>query len=496
MRPPRHASTLLSQALNVSDPADQPSPAGDTVECPPPSRFDFMFPELQTEEALLAEDYETVQGLVRLGRTMVDPNPQDRAFDTDIPSIYTYFGQFIVHDLTSDPRSATRLFEEDLETLKPFSHEEIKALQNPRRGLLDLDSVYGPIIEDIKCSAVPVRENGSLRVEVAVDGTVLGTDLPRAVSPPFKARIGDPRNDENLVLSQLHLSFMRAHNVLVSAGASYEEARNLLLRRYQHLVINDYLPKFVAEADIEWVRKKKIFNPRADGYFMPVEFSAAAFRFGHALIRSEYHYNALRKVVRLPELFTMRVLTEYHHILTDWVVDWTGFVSGEFNAARNLAPRVVEPLAEFLAANITVPVAGGQRKKPIFSLAVIDLLRGYMFRLPTGQVIAKKLDVKPLSEAEIESVAAAVSEDQVIALRASNFTRHTPLWYYILAEAAYRGNGKQLGPVGGRLVASVLCEAAQRSHTPAFVEDGWDPILGPEEGFNLAALLHHAEIKN
>ena len=496
MRRPRHASTLVSQALNVPDPADQPSPAGDSVECPPPSRFGFMFPELQIKEALLPESYETVKALVKLGKTMVDANPLDKTFDTKIPSIYTYFGQFIVHDMTFDPKSATRLFEEDLPLMKPLPIEQINALENPRSGLLDLDSVYGPILENDKCLEVPVREDGSLRVEIAADGNVPGTDLPRGNMPPFKARIGDPRNDENLLLSQLHLSFLRAHNVIVKAGASYEAARDLLRRRYQQLVIKDYLPKFVAEEDLHWAEKAQIFNPPANEYFTPVEFSAAAFRFGHALIRSQYQYNGLRRVVRLRELFTMKVLSEYHHILTDWLVDWTGFVSEEGNVARNLAPRLVEPLGEFLASNITVPVNGGPPKRPILSLAVIDLLRGYMFRLPTGQFVAKRIGVEPMSAAQIEAVAAAVSDEQVKALQEAGFSKHTPLWYYILAEAAHHGGGSRLGPVGGRLLASVLYEAERRSRDEHFVEDGWDPILGEKNGFNVAELLNHAAIQS
>ena len=496
MRQPRHASTLVSPAFNIPDPADQPSPDGEIVECPKPSRFGFMFPGLQKTEFLLPEGPDTVKALVRLGNTMSDTDSEDKAAHTKIPSIYTYFGQFIVHDLTFDPRAAKRLFHEDLDALAPLSINEIESLENPRSGLLDLDSLYGPILEENKCLKVPVRNNGTMRVEIAADGAVPGTDLPRGVLPPFKARIGDPRNDENLVLSQLHLSFLRAHNVVVNAGASYEQARALLRRRYQRLVIEDFLPRFVSTEDIKWVSENNIFNPPADGYFMPVEFSAAAFRFGHALIRREYHYNALRKVVQLNQLFTMKVLSTYHHILTDWIIDWTHFVLEGGNVGRKLEPRLVEPLAEFLTKDITMPANGGQPKKPILSLAVIDLLRGYLFRLPTGQFVADRLDLTPLPEAEIEKVAADVSPEQANALKESPLSSHTPLWYYILAEAAHPdlGNGHRLGPVGGRLLAAVLLEAERRSRDEQFKEDGWDPILGQENGFNLAALLHHADL--
>lgn len=497
MRQPRHASTLVSEALNVPDPADQEAPEQGTVKCPTPGRFGFMFPKLQTKEALLPEGPETIRALVKLGKTMIDKDKENPNFDSTIPSIYTYFGQFIVHDLTFDPKTALRLFEEDVESLKPFSVEEINGLENPRRGLLDLDSVYGPILDNDKCYPVP-RVGDRMRVELAADARVLGTDLPRAVLPPHKAQIGDHRNDENLVISQMHLAFLNAHNLLVSAHASFQKAQIFVRRRYQQLVINDYLPKVVAKADIEWAVKNRIFNPPAAKYFMPVEFSAGAFRFGHAMVRSEYFYSAVRKTVRLQELFTPSALGGYHHLNTDWLIDWIPFLAEgpNPNLARNLAPRIVEPIAEFLPQGITVSENGGPPKRPILSMAVIDLVRGYLFRLPTGQAVAKWLGVTPMTDEQLIEVAAAVSHEQAAVLKETGLLEKTPLWYYVLAEAAHpkHGNGNRLGPVGGRVVASVLLEAASRSHAVLPQEEGWDPTLGTEENFDVGELLRHAKV--
>ena len=493
---PRHASTLLSQALELPDPADQPGPPGEDIECPPPGRFGFMFPNLQNqnEEFLLPTGPETVKALVALGKTMIDKEPSNPAFDTQIPSVYTYFGQFIVHDMTFDP-GADRLYYEDLDSREPLLEAKINSLENPRSGLLDLDSVYGPILENEKCTRVPVRPDGTMRVDAAGEGIVSGTDLPRVNARPAKARISDSRNVENLVLSQLHLAFLRAHNMVVKAGASFEKAEAMVVRRYRRLVTQDFLPRFVSPADIKWVQENKIFNPAENEYFLPVEFSAAAFRFGHALIRSKYLYNTFRKTVELQELFMLKMIDEYSHILEDWVIDWKEFLPGGVNVGRNLAPRLVEPLARFLDKPVTVKV-NGVKKKPILSLAVIDLLRGYYLRLPQAQFVAKELDVDPLPAAEIEKVAAEVSADQVKALQESGFSSHTPLWYYIMAEAGHPdlGKGQRLGPVGGRLLAAVLLEAERRSTNPVAMEDGWDPILGAENGFDLAVLIDHAKI--
>ena len=490
---PRHASTLVSQALNVPDPADQPAPEEGSIECPQPSRFGFLFPELQTDEALLPEGRETIKALVALGKTMIDKQPLDKAFDTTIPSIYTYFGQFIVHDLTFDSMNL-RLFEDDVENLNPFSSQEINAVANPRRGLLDLDSVYGPILENNRCYRVP-RNGEGMRVEIAASSDRAGTDLPRREQSPYKALIGDHRNDENLIISQLHLAFLNAHNFLVRAGASYERAKELLQRRYQYLVINDFLPRVVDAKDIAWSGANRIFPP-GNEYFIPVEFAVGAFRFGHAMVRSEYLFNAQRKTVRLYELFTMTAIGGYHHLLNDWLINWDHFLPGGVNVARNLAPRLVEPLAEFLVQGITVPANGGRPRRPILSLAVIDLIRGYLFRLPTGQAVAHRLGLLPMTDTELEEVATAVSTEQAKVLRDTGLLKRTPLWYYVLAEAAHpkHGNGNRLGPVGGRLVASVLLEAAMRSQAALPSADGWDPILGNAHNFNLGEVLRRADI--
>ena len=499
MRQPRHASALVSEALNVPDPADQPMPEDDAVECPKPSRFGFMFPKLQTKEALLPEGPETIRALVKLGKTMIDKEPENNAFNSTIPAIYTYFGQFIVHDMTFDPKTAVRLFEEDVESLTPFTVEEIEKFENPRSGLLDLDSVYGPILENEKCYPVP-RVGDKMKVEIAVNSNLLGTDLPRVESTPFKARIGDHRNDENLVLSQMHLAFLNAHNVVVKAGGSFDKAQELIRRRYQYLVIEDFLTKIVDKETIESVKQYRIFNPPADGYFMPVEFSAGAFRFGHAMVRSGYFYNPIRQSVHLYELFTMSALGSYHHLLKDWLINWTDFLPDGAeparNLARNLAPRLTEPLSEFLIHGITVPANGGPPKRPILSLAVIDLIRGYLFRLPTGQAVAKFLGLTPMTDEQLLEVAAVVSPDQASVLKETGLLQQTPLWYYVLAEAAHPqlGEGNRLGPVGGRLVASVLLEAAARSNAALPKVEGWDPILGKQENFNIGELLRHADV--
>src|ERR1051325_8473180 len=67
------------------------------------TRFGYLFPDLQTAEGLLPDAPETRARLVRLGDTMMEP--RDESADSSIPSAYTYFGQFVDHDITLEAKS-------------------------------------------------------------------------------------------------------------------------------------------------------------------------------------------------------------------------------------------------------------------------------------------------------------------------------------------------------------------------------------------------------
>jgi hypothetical protein len=69
----------------------------------------------------------------------------------------------------------------------------------------------------------------------------------------------------------------------------------------------------------------------------------------------------------------------------------------------------------------------------------------------------------------------------------------TPLWFYILAEAAHFKNGLCLGPVGSAIVAGVLIELVRRSTDSILSEPNWVPTLGNGH-FDLAKLFQLAGV--
>jgi hypothetical protein len=130
-------------------------------------------------------------------------------------------------------------------------------------------------------------------------------------------------------------------------------------------------------------------------------------------------------------------------------------------------------------------------------LAVRNLLRGYLLRLPTGQAVAGALQLPVLTPDEIKQNAAANDAEEVQALEKGGFLERTPLWYYILAEASVRADGRHLGPVGSTIVAEVLIGLIRIS-PDSILEPGldWEPNLPSAQPgtFTLPDLLRFAGV--
>ncbi|MGH3545236.1 MAG: peroxidase family protein, partial [Mycobacteriales bacterium] len=239
--------------------------------------------------------------LVELGAALAeantgDPN-EDPARDSTIPAGFTYFGQFLDHDITFDP------------TVGFPPVEDPEGLESRRTPSLDLDSVYslGPAVnpELYEDPVDPAKARFKIG-QTAPSGdpdTSFPNDLPRRPEST-SAVISDPRNDENLVIAQLHLTFLKLHNKLIDTASSptegetpFETARRLVRWHYQWIVLNDFLPRIIDPAVLADIRTngRKSYNfaqPPFNGTpFMPVEFSVAAYRMGHSMVRNAYNYN-------------------------------------------------------------------------------------------------------------------------------------------------------------------------------------------------------------
>jgi Animal haem peroxidase len=477
--------------------------------------FDFLFPDLQNDpNNLLPEAATTPANLVRLGQTMIDEPGNNRAGDSDMSALMTYFGQFIDHDITLELASA------DLPTLTdpaltPLPLDQIRNdLKNARSATLDLDSVYD----------LPAPRDGDKMVLGTVsptgdpnpplkrpDGKDDFNDLPRgprSADPATDraANIGDPRNDENTIVGQLHLAFLRAHNKLVERWNSFTEPRRVMRQHYQYLVIHDFLMQIADKKIVKDILKDgtKFFKPFEEPFFMPLEFAVAGYRFGHTMVRSDYDFNVNFNTspggipASLSLLFTFTALSgqlgDFDTLPENWIVEWENFTGNNPRSkARLFDTKLVNPLFHLRKTDGTEEVGLGA------VLAVRNLLRGYLLRMPTGQALATAMNITPLTAGELEEVAAAVpprpgKESQLDVLRTTGFAQRTPLWYYILAEAAFHAKGKHLGPLGSTLVAEVLIGLILKSENSILRNRLWEPTLPHHGKFTLEDLLRFAGV--
>jgi nucleoid-associated protein YgaU len=357
-------------------------------------------------------------------------------------------------------------------------------LVNTRTGTLDLDSVYAMPAPPDPGNPQMMQLGSNSPSGGRPPGKGTDNDVPRrapdAANPDLDraALIGDPRNDENTIIAQMQVAFLKAHNALVGQGLTFEQARTVLRQHYQHIVIHDFLKRVCDPAIVDdiLINGPKAYDPAPEHFFMPLEFTVAAYRFGHSMIRSAYRFNVNFQPATLKQLFTFTALSGqsfgFPTLPENWIIEWENFLpAGQpFANTRRIDTLLVEPLAE-LQDTQENPLPGTLAK-----LAVRNLLRGYLLRMPTGQAVAGALGIAALTQAEIEAVAAAAGPQQLAAVQAGGFATRTPLWYYVLAEAAHFG-GNKMGPVGSTIVADVLIGLIKRSEDSIFGVPGWAPSL-------------------
>jgi hypothetical protein len=316
------------------------------------------------------------------------------------------------------------------------------------------------------------------------------------------ALIGDSRDAENLILAQLHVAFLRAHNIIVDEHKlDFEEAKKLLIQHYQWIVLDDFLEQICDPGIVKRIidEGSKFFPPSDKPFYMPLEFSVAAYRFGHSKVRASYdHFNSIHDGGGFNFLFgfTNQRLTD------DWVISWPSFLDTEDE--DRLPRRIDTTLSGPLLLLHDEQLDG--HDPSVQNLAVRNLLRGYMLKMPTGQAVAKAMiaqgiqGIKPMTPEQITSVAEQIavppSKTQADFLENTDFLDKTPLWFYILAEAAL-GGGIHLGPVGSTIVAEVLIGVLRNSTYSILADPDWKgPTLkGKTPGkFDIADLLTLARV--
>ncbi len=398
------------------------------------------------------------------------PTVQAGGDNPNLDAAYTYFGQFIDHDITFDPNSSLQ------------QQNDPDALHDFRTPKFDLDSLYGSGPDDEPFQYLPNTNPARLLVEPNLLGE---EDLPR--TSHGIAIIGDPRNDENTIVSQLQLTFLKFHNKIAAeieadativADQKFAEAQRRVRWTYQQVVIQDFLRRLVGDGlldslfSVDPTSGEPDFNLRyyraKKNAYMPVEFSAAAYRFGHSQVRGVYDLNdtvTARPIFVAGAAGPQDDLRGNRPLPAGWTVDWAHFV--DLSTGTSVQPgRLID--SHISNGLFTLPDGS--------SLPLRNLQRGQSMDLPSGQDVAKFMGAPVLSGVDMGGV-----------------VDPTPLWYYVLKEAELQTGGERLGSVGGRIVAEVLLGLLYNDKTSwVNVEPSWTttiPVAG--EYVTLADIIRY-----
>ena len=456
------------------------------------TRFNYMFPLLAANPACLLTPGATTQGaLLSLGTAMaMDALPAP--LDSTIPSVFTYLGQFIDHNITAQTDreiGVSRIATPDgnVMDIKPLpSKEVVEKLVNGRRPKLDLNQLYG---DGPGLGTNPSPTEGDELFDLATLDFKVVADAPGADVPRQNdgtAIIADMRNNENLNISQLHCAFLLFHNK-VAAGLPaalakdqrYIRARQLVRWAYQYIVLHDYLPTVcdpvvVSDIDANGVR---FYAPDNDLLFLPLEFSVAAFRFGHSMIRPEYKING-GTTLPISQILTVGPLLAGGpppKLKVADIIEWHNFAKIGGHPAPQMA-RKIDPLISAGLGNLPVFLQGSSIPAGALlqHLARRNLLRGFLLSIPTGQAMADGMQTQALTPAELQGAPGAIQN----AVIGGGFDTATPLWYYILREADVQQNGNRLGSVGSRIVAETLFALVTRDRA-SYINNLQDTAVKP-----------------
>jgi hypothetical protein len=371
----------------------------------------------------------------------------DPTEDSGVAAVWPFFGQFVTHDITADRSPLVH-------------HANAAKLRNARVPRANLEGVYG---------AGPIgapflyRRDDPAKLLLAPTGS----DVPR--NHEGIALIGDPRNDVQLFTSQLLVAFIKLHNRLVDrlrdegvpGDDVFPAARRVATWHYQHVILREYLPGLIGpELTAELLEHgPRLYRVDVEDPYIPFEFADAAFRYGHAQIRSTYRINEhFGPVPVFPDLMGFGPVPPEHAV--DWRLQFE-------QRAKRIDARLPPPLIA-----LPTQVSGAAPGTDYASLANRDLQRGQAVGLPSGEAIARRLGVDPLTREQV----------------GLGWTQETPLWLYILKEADVLHDGDRLGPVGGRIVGEVLV-GILGADPESFLAA--EPDWAPDGAFGLADILCH-----
>jgi hypothetical protein len=493
------------------------------------------------------------------------------------PAGYTFFGQFMDHDVTRTQTALSALNElnrraqgdatvraklaaagitpDQLKQAIASAASPTSAL-SVNSGKLDLDSVYG-IASFTALTGISApwfeQSNGvytgrfaqrHIQAPASVGAAIDGFDYQR--TPEGAAEVPDPRNSENKLISQIQNLFELAHNDCVdrALGAvsaptqqriatAFDACHKKVLWTYETIVATDFLPRFSAEATLDrvapgalhayqrgtfprsqlprWDRVNTFLYSCKPGLrenaviHIPHEFTVAAFRLGHTLVRNSYVLNGDLLTGQPRPIFASANDPETVGLVGDNpvqpgdVIDWSHFydVYGVGQKSESAQPgRPVDTLISDKLFNLPIaalppgPDANGKDTSTERNLPRRNLMRASgPTGLITGSVgLATGEEMEAYAQQRIPGLHDATKEVRKILanrLQSAGFdpnllARRTPLWLFILAEAESTQASQRLGELGSHIIDEFLlgalhCDQGSVLYAAATDLQGWGP---------------------
>ena len=420
------------------------------------------------------------EAMLDLGGIVSDPDSPEYLADAG----YTYFGQFIDHDLT------------EMAPLRPPIVNNVdEVLENRQSPRLDLSHLYGGGPSDQKSREL--YETDGVRLKVGPQGESGRSFDVYVDRKQEKLVLADGRSSENLMIRQMVAVFARLHNAAVEQWRStisdpaelFEQARMQTVWQFQYLVVEDYLKRMLDRRVFEkiFVEGKPSFNWKTT-FSIPVEFAVAGFRFGHSMVRLSYVFSIETDVLdfELHEILERAARRKQTQLEDKWEIRWGCFFQGAGHvnsagrpdstllASRPIDTLIAEPLHNlpdeviklFTVAQAPLALNGNK-----FRLPIRTLLRGESMRLASGKTVADTFGVPRLKTEQLvreRGGPMAPHKPHKPILETGNLLHETPLWYYVLKESEVAYNGSRLGPVGSHIVAETI-SGALRYHPNSYL---------------------------
>jgi hypothetical protein len=232
---------------------------------------------------------------------------------------------------------------------------------------------------------------------------------------------------------------------------------------------------------------RKFYDWRNDP-FIPVEFSVAAYRFGHSQVRPSYRGNFGTSATDPTQQFFGLVFKPGDPNPADpddlrggcraprRFLDWQTFF--DFGDGRAKPNKMIDTTLSSILFHLM-----GQSTGSPDSLATRNLLRNLTMKVPSGQSVAKAMKLPLLAKSDLSDLAA------------QDLDERTPLWFYVLREAQVKAGGEHLGPVGGRIVGELIIGLIEGDSQSFLSQDPtWTPTYGSNETFEMTDLLTKAGV--